>query len=86
MPLNRPALDSRGYRDIVTVVVMISTLALTIAYPDSMPVASSIIQPGASALRDSSILVIRSVVNTLVWGLLAYILMRVSERLRHKGR
>ncbi|MFX1559833.1 MAG: hypothetical protein ACFFBL_04550 [Promethearchaeota archaeon] len=86
MPLNRPALDSRGYRELVSASVMIISLALTIVYPDTIPLAIYLIQPGVSALRDSSILVSRSLVNALVWGFLTYFLVRVSERLRHKGR
>ena len=86
MPLNRPVLDSRGYRELSTVVVMIVSFALTFAYPDSIPIATYLIQPGASAMRDASIPIMRSFVNAVVWGILAYMLVRVSERLRHKGR
>ena len=86
MPLNRPALDSRGYRELATVAVMIVSFARTFVYPDSIPIATYLIQPGASALRDASIPITRSLVNAVAWGILAYILVRVSERLRHKGR
>ena len=86
MPLNRPSLDDRGYREIATAAVMIASFTLTFLYPDSIPIATYLIQPGASALRDASIPITRSLVNGLVWGLLVYILVRVSERLRHKGR
>lgn len=86
MPLNNPVLDSRGYKDIITVAVMIVSFALTMAYPDVIPLATYVIQPGASALRDGSIPVTRSIVNAIVWGALTYAMVRVSERLRHKGR
>lgn len=86
MPLNNPVLDSRGYKEIITVAVMVASFALTIAYPDVIPLATYVVQPGASALRDASIPVTRSIVNAIVWGALAYALIRVSERLRHRGR
>jgi hypothetical protein len=86
MPLNKPALDSRGYREILSVAVMIASFALTMAYPDVIPLATYIIQPGVSALRDASIPVTRSLVNAIVWGAVVYSFVRVSERLRHKGR
>lgn len=86
MPLNNPVLDSRRYKEIITVAVMIASFALTIAYPDVIPFATYVVQPGASALRDTSIPVTRSIVNAIVWGALVYALIRVSERLRHRGR
>ncbi|MFW9794913.1 MAG: hypothetical protein ACFFEE_11450 [Candidatus Thorarchaeota archaeon] len=86
MPLNRPVLDSRGYKEILTASVMIISIALTVTYPDAIPLATYIIQPSASALRDSSILALRSIVNAVVWGLLVYISVRIAERLRHKNR
>lgn len=86
MPLNRPALDSRGYREILSVSVMIFSVALTMIYPDSIPIAIYLVQPSSSALRDSSILTLRLLVNAIAWGILTYMFVRVSERLRHKGR
>jgi hypothetical protein len=86
MPLNKPVLDSRGYNELLAVIVMAASFALTIAYPDVIPIATYIVQPGASALRDASILVTRSLVNAIVWGVVVYSMVRVSERLRHKNR
>jgi len=86
MPLTKPALDSRGYNEILSASIMIIAFTLTILYPDTIPLANYLVQPGASTLRDSSLLATRSIVNAVVWGLLAYIFVRVSERLRHKGR
>jgi hypothetical protein len=86
MPINKPVLDSRGYKEILSISVMIISVALTLTYPDLIPLATYVVQPGASALRDSSIPVMRSLVNAVVWGSLTYMLVRVSERLRHKGR
>jgi hypothetical protein len=86
MPLNRPVLDSRGYKELVSVIVMIIAFALTVVYPDVIPLATYIIQPRTSALRNTSILLTRSLINAIVWGVLAYFLVRISERLRHKGR
>ncbi|MFW9869023.1 MAG: hypothetical protein ACFFFO_04015 [Candidatus Thorarchaeota archaeon] len=86
MPLNRPALDSRGYREILSVSVMIFSVALTMIFPDSIPIAIYLVQPSSSALRDSSILTLRLLVNAIAWGILTYMFVRVSERLRHKGR
>ena len=86
MPINRPLLDDRGYNEIVAVVVIIISFVLTFAYPDVIPIATYVIQPGSSALRDATIPISRSVVNAVVWGILSYSTIRVSERLRHKGR
>jgi len=86
MPINEPVLDSRKYREILTVVVMIVSFALTVFYPDTAPIAYYLIQPSASALRDSSILATRALVNAVAWGFATYMLVRVSERLRHKNR
>lgn len=86
MPLNRPALDSRGYREILSVSVMIFSVALTMIFPDSIPIAIYLVQPSSSALRDSSILTLRLLVNAIAWGILTYMFVRVSERLRHKDR
>lgn len=86
MPINEPVLDSRKYREILTVTVMIVSFALTVLYPDTAPVAYYLVQPSASALRDSSILAARALVNAVIWGLGTYLLVRVSERLRHKDR
>jgi hypothetical protein len=86
MPINKPALDSRKYRDILTVSVMIVSFALTVLYPDTAPLAYYLVQPSASALRDSSILATRALVNAVTWGLGTYMLVRASERLRHKNR
>jgi len=86
MPINEPALDSRKYREILTVTVMIVTFILTILYPDTFPIAYYIIQPGGSALRNASILITRAVLNTIAWGVTTFVLVRVVERLRHKNR
>jgi len=86
MPLNRPVLDSRGYNEIISVAVMIASVTLTLSYPDVIPIATYLVQPGSSALRDASIPVIRSIVNAVTWGALTYMFVRVAERLRHKGR
>ncbi len=86
MPINKPVLDSRGYREIVSVSVMVVSFVLTMVYPDVIPLAIYLVQPSASALRDSSILYTRALVNAAIWGILTYMMVRVSERLRHKGR
>ncbi|MFW9843306.1 MAG: hypothetical protein ACFFEV_01890 [Candidatus Thorarchaeota archaeon] len=86
MPLNNPRLDSRGYNELVSVVVLVLAAALTLAYPDSIPFASYFVMSGTSAARDSTIPLVRAAVNGVVWGTIAYTLLRVSERLRHKGR
>ncbi|TFG29398.1 hypothetical protein EU527_15865 [Candidatus Thorarchaeota archaeon] len=86
MPINKPALDSRKYREILTATVMIVSFILTILYPDTVPIAYYFVQPGASTLRDSSILITRAVMNTITWGIATYVLVRVAERLRHKNR
>jgi len=69
----------------VSVAVAAITAALTILYPDSIPLAIYLIEPGASALRDASIPLMRAIANGIIWGLAAYIFVRVPERLRHKG-
>ncbi len=86
MPLKKPALDSRGYRELLSVVVMVVSIALTVTYPDVIPLAAYLIQPGTSALRDTSILASRSLVNAVIWGTFTYMMVRVAERLRHKNR
>lgn len=86
MPINDPALDSRRYREILTALAMTVAFALTMIYPDLVPLAIYVIQPGASAMRDSSIPVARSLVNAIIWGIATYALIRVSERLKHKNR
>ena len=86
MPLNEPKLDSRGYRELVAVVVLIISIAITLVYPNSIPLASYIVMPGTSALRDSTIPIMRAGVNGLIWGVVAYVLLRIPESLRHRNR
>lgn len=86
MAISKPSLGVRGFREILTATVMVASVALTLLYPDTIPIATYLVEPGASALRDASIPVLRSGVNGVVWGFVTYMLVRVSERLRHKNR
>ena len=86
MSISKPIAGLRGLRGILTATAMVVSVALTLLYPDTIPVAIYFVEPGASALRDASIPVLRSGVNAVVWGFVTYMLVRVSERLRHKNR
>jgi type IV secretory pathway VirB3-like protein len=86
MPLNPPKLDSRSYRELPTVAVFIIADAITFIYPDTILLAIYLIQSSASAARAISIQLARTGLNAILWGAAAYVLIRVSKRLRHKNR